>query len=214
LCIAGIAAAALAAGMAPSGGAHGAGANVSAEGNAFTGGLQFAPNAVTVYVGQSVHWTNTDQLVPHTATEDHGLWDLSGTSGVPPYQGFGPGEVRERVFEAGTHHYYCRVHPADMKGVVSVPVTISVKQRRTRKKRRYSQVTVIWASDMPAEGEVFDVERKRGNGEWLRVRLGTRDPRLTFRSKRGVAWAFRARLRKAGDEKAVTDWSPEASTKA
>jgi plastocyanin len=48
-------------------------ASVNANGNAFTGGLSFTPFSVTVPVGGVVRWTNTDMLVPHTATEDHGL---------------------------------------------------------------------------------------------------------------------------------------------
>src|SRR6059058_3132731 len=92
-------------------------AEVNAEGNAFTGGLKFDPAKVGVKVGQVVRWTNTDFLVPHTATEDHGLWDLGGTYGGTPANpsGFGPGESRSRVFEAGTQNYYCRVHPKQMR---------------------------------------------------------------------------------------------------
>src|SRR3954454_11044094 len=106
---------------------------IKAEGNAFTGGLQFDPATVTVRVGDTVQWMNTDAVVPHTATEDHGLWDLDGTYGATPFNppGFGPGETRSRVFEAGTQHYYCRVHPAQMHGVIAVPVFLSrsVRQR-------------------------------------------------------------------------------------
>src|SRR4051794_4927278 len=88
-------------------------AEVDANGNAVVpGSLGFDPVEVSVKVGEIVRWTNTDSSVPHTATEDHGLWRLSGTYGSPgPFQGFGPGESVERRFEAGTHHYYCEVHP-------------------------------------------------------------------------------------------------------
>jgi plastocyanin len=190
-------------------------AHVNAEGNAFTGGLQFAPKNVTVPVGASVQWTNTDAIVPHTATEDHGLWDLSGTYGSPgPYQGFGPGESRQRVFEAGTHHYYCRVHPQQMHGVVAVPVTLAAVHRRDRRHRRYSLVTATWAVQPPANDEVFDVERKRGAAEWQTFQSGTTAGVAGFRSRRGVVWTVRARLRKAADAKATTDWSPDAQIKA
>src|SRR5436309_11203637 len=81
---------------APAGGAAQPAATVKAEGNAFTGGLQFDPASVTVHVGDTVRWVNTDRIVPHTATEDHGLWDLDGTYGATPANppGFGPGETR------------------------------------------------------------------------------------------------------------------------
>src|SRR5919106_230389 len=77
---------------------------VGANGNIITGGLSFTPADVEAKVGDVVRWTNTDFLVPHTATEDHRLWDLTGTYGATPLNppGFGPGEVREWVFEAGT----------------------------------------------------------------------------------------------------------------
>jgi plastocyanin len=89
---------------------------VGANGNVFTGGLSFTPARLTLSVGDTVRWRNTDNVVPHTATEDHGLWDLTGTYGATPANpaGFGPGETRERVFEAGTQAYYCRVHPTQI----------------------------------------------------------------------------------------------------
>ena len=66
-------------------------AKVNAEGNVtqLTGPLRFNPATVTVGVGDQVEWVNTDILVPHTATEDHGLWNLTGTYGMtrltPPW---------------------------------------------------------------------------------------------------------------------------------
>ena len=77
---------------------------VAAEGDVFIpGSLAFNPAQVFVRVGQVVRWTNTDPVVPHTATEDHGLWNLTGTYGQTPVSpaGFGPGEQRSRQFEAG-----------------------------------------------------------------------------------------------------------------
>ncbi|MGH2950964.1 MAG: cupredoxin domain-containing protein [Solirubrobacterales bacterium] len=177
--------------------------DVGANGNAFTGGLSFTPAEVAGTVGDVVIWTNTDFLVPHTATEDHGLWDLSGTYGATPINppGFGPGETRERAFEAGTFNYFCEVHPVDMRGVVRVPATVE-RIRRGGKAR----LRVIWAPAAPAEGQVFDVERRK-RGEWKTVRDGTAKPKATFPGKRG---AFRARLRDADDPSAASDWSPPA----
>src|SRR3954453_15844308 len=111
---------------------------IKAEGNAFTGGLQFDPATGTVRVGDTVQWMNTDAVVPHTATEDHGLWDLDGTYGATPANppGFGPGETRERVFEAGTHNYFCRVHPTQMRGTIAVAPTLAVQRVRVKVKRK------------------------------------------------------------------------------
>ncbi|MDQ3935033.1 MAG: plastocyanin/azurin family copper-binding protein, partial [Actinomycetota bacterium] len=190
--------------------AHGQAASVAAEGNAFTGGLRFQPPDVAVGVGDVVRWTNADVLVPHTATEDHELWDLTGTYGQTPANppGFGPGETRERPFEAGTHRYFCRVHPVQMRGSVAVPVRLAaagtVLERkpsgRTRKRRR---VLVTWAPAAPAAGLGFDVEIRRGDGEWRRWREGKRAASGTFRTQKAKApWSVRARLRRLSDASA------------
>lgn len=193
-------------------------ADVKAEGNAFTGGLRFDPDEVRVGVGQVVRWTNTDELVPHTATEDHGLWDLTGTYGQTPANpaGFGPGETRERVFEAGTQSYYCKVHPAQMKGVVEVPARVAaastVIEKKGSKSRRRRRILATWASAAPADGLVYDVEIRRGGGDWRRWRDGTVRASGTFRTQAAKApWSVRARLRSASDEKAATGWSPVAA---
>jgi plastocyanin len=211
----------------PSGGGGSSGTrDVNAEGNAFTGGLQFSPADVSVQVGQKVRWTNTDKVVPHTATEDHGLWDLSGDFGSPgPYQGFGPGETRERVFEAGTQHYYCKVHPEQMHGVIRVPVQLKLERKKVRIKRRShssrrrkrhfrTRFTVVaaWASSVQ-QGLVFDVQYRRAGKAWKALRDGSGETGGSFRggTKRHATWEVRARLRQANSGSRHTDWSPVAS---
>jgi len=184
---------------------------VNAEGNAFTGGLKFGPAKVSVKVGQVVRWTNTDFLVPHTATEDHQLWNLTGTYGPPGIMGFGPGESRQRVFEAGTQHYYCQVHPQQMHGVVAVPVALSV-----RKGSNGTRALVMrWASRAPVKGEAFDVQVKRGGGKWTTFRRDTRSAsaKLTRQGKK-TTFSVRARLRDAKDATRATGWSPVATVSA
>ena len=181
-------------------------AEVDANGNAFVpGSLGFDPTEVQVPVGGIVRWTNTDQAVPHTSTEDHGLWRLSGTYGSPgPYQGYGPGESVERAFEAGTHHYYCEVHPDDMRAVVEVPVTLRKKSRR--------RAAAVWAKSAPAEGLVFDIERRRNGRPWRALLDGSTERRTTFRlGPDGTRWRIRARLRSNEEPDNATDWSPVAS---
>jgi plastocyanin len=187
--------------------------DVDAAGDPFTPGtLAFKPSSVRVAVGDFVKWTNTDDVVPHTATEDHGLWDLTGTYGIPGNYGFGPGESRQRKFEAGTQHYYCKVHPTQMRGVVRVPVRASVKKLPDGKRR----IAMRWAPAKPAAGQVFDVQLKRGvAGKWRKFRQGTRDPaggRKTSGDK--IKWSIRARLRSASDKSKATGWSPVATVKA
>jgi plastocyanin len=190
---------------------------VSAEGDVFIpGSLAFNPVRTAVRVGQIVRWTNTDPVVPHTATEDHGLWNLTGTYGQTPVSpaGFGPGEQRSRAFEAGTQHYYCKVHPTQMRGVVAVPVFLSRSVRKSGGKTHYL-ILAQWAAKAPAAGEAFDVEVKRANGAWKRVRTATRATSMRFDGgKVDTLWAVRARLRKANDASAATDWSPTITIRA
>lgn len=195
---------------------------VGANGNVFTGGLSFTPAEVTVPVGGIVRWKNTDAFVPHTSTEDHGLWDLGGDYGTPGQTGYAPGETAERAFEAGTHSYYCRIHPEDMRGTVAVAPELAVQRRRVRSRARTRQgrrrvvtrltVTARWAAAEPAEGLAFDVQRRRaGTENWIPLRDGTRETSATFRGGRAPAtWEVRARLRRADDPGAATDWSPAA----
>lgn len=194
--------------------------NVNAAGNPVTGGLAFDPATVNVAIGRIVQWTNTDFLVPHTATEDHGLWDLGGTYGVPLLSspGFGPGEIVSRHFEAGTAHYYCKVHPAQMKGVIAVPVDLRLFGQRQKRRRGHEQprvlryVTATWSLAPPASGEAFDVQLHRGGAAWQTVRSATRETGMVFRAgEGGTRWEVRARLRKADSTAAATDWSPVAS---
>jgi plastocyanin len=137
---------------------------VTANGNGIydTQDLAFRPASVNARVGQVVRWRNTDTIVPRTATEYHGLWNLAGTYGQTPANppGFAPGTTVQRAFEAGTAHYYCMVHPTQMHGVVAVPVALSVSsatasaaRRPSRRSRRPARRRVrarLRANDDPA----------------------------------------------------------------
>jgi plastocyanin len=176
---------------------------VGANGNPFAGGLSFTPALVEAKVGDTVRWTNTDPLVPHTATERNGLWDLTGVYGATPLNppGFGPGDSRERVFEAGTFSYICDVHPDDMAGLVNV---------RPRIKRvgggAKPRLLVTWATVPPAPGQVFDVQRRDDVG-WRTVRDATAKLSGKFAGSHG---RFRARVRLADNPLAASDYSPVA----
>lgn len=213
-------------------------AEVGANGNVFTGGLSFTPAKVSLTVGDSVRWRNTDNVVPHTATEAHALWDLAGSYGATPANpsGFGPGETRQRVFEAGTQAYFCRVHPAQMQGTIEVAPALALqrvrvrirrkkkpvrktdalvarKKKRKGKRRRpktklISYAVAVWASASPADGLAFDVQRARPGGGWIPLRTGTRETNARFRIARGSRWLVRSRLRSASDPAKATGWSP------
>jgi len=178
---------------------------VAAAGNVVTGGLAFEPAETVAAVGDTVRWTNTDFLVPHTATEVHGLFDLTGGYGQTPLNppGFGPGDSRERVFEAGTFEYFCAVHPVQMRGVVSVAPQVKLKRKRRGGK---SRLLVTWAAGPPPAGQTYDVER-RYKGTWVVVFDGTTRSSAKFPGKRGM---FRARLRSASDSALASGYSPVA----
>ena len=66
-------------------------------------GFNFSPASVTVTVGDTVTWTNSDD-VPHTATADGGAFD-TGTIG-------GNSSKAVTLTTAGTFVYHCTIHPA------------------------------------------------------------------------------------------------------
>lgn len=71
--------------------------------------LTFAPAQVTVHVGDTVEWVNTD-FIAHTATARNKAWDIMlarGKSG------------RLEMKTAGTFDYFCRFHP-NMTGKIVV----------------------------------------------------------------------------------------------
>lgn len=80
------------------------------EGSVSIKGFKYTPETITVKVGDTVTWTNSDS-VAHTATADDGSWDTGS---------IGTGESKEVIFtKAGTFSYHCTPHPF-MKGKVVV----------------------------------------------------------------------------------------------
>jgi plastocyanin len=73
-------------------------------------GFSFSPKSVTVTVGDTVTWTNSDAQ-SHTATADDGSWDTDNIAN---------GTSKSITFStAGTFAYHCSIHPA-MTGTVVV----------------------------------------------------------------------------------------------
>ncbi len=91
-----------------------AGASITAQGETVVveaaDGNVFEPATITINVGDTVTWRNTDD-VPHTSTSDDGVWDSGALA---------PGEEFSFTFEeAGTFPYFCEFHPG-MEGTVVV----------------------------------------------------------------------------------------------
>lgn len=86
------------------------GAAVAADQSVSIANFAFAPATVTVTVGDTVTWTNTDAIV-HTATASDGSWDTGDIA---------EGASASITFQAaGTFAYICTPHPT-MTGTVIV----------------------------------------------------------------------------------------------
>jgi plastocyanin len=73
-------------------------------------GFSYSPGTVTITVGDSVTWTNSDAQA-HTASADDGSFDTSS---------IGNGDSATIEFStAGSYPYHCEFHP-DMAGTVVV----------------------------------------------------------------------------------------------
>jgi plastocyanin len=87
----------------------GAGTVQAADQDVAISGFSFSPRTVTVNVGDSVTWTNSDAQT-HTATSGSG-WDTGD---------IGNGESKSvTMSRAGTFDYICAIHPT-MTGTVIV----------------------------------------------------------------------------------------------
>lgn len=177
----------------------------TANGSPFAGGLSFAPAELTVAVGDTVRWTNTDAFVPHTATEINGVFDLGGEYGLPGQTGFGPGEAVEWRFAGGAYDYFCKIHP-EMTGHIDVPVKVRPKGRG-----RKLSVVATWAAEAPPEGQLFDVQRSKNGGAFRTVLDGTSELKERFGARRGQELAFRSRVWLEANPGQASGWSPPAA---
>jgi hypothetical protein len=73
-------------------------------------GFAFAPKDVTVTVGDTITWTNSDATA-HTATADNGSFD-TGTIGAN-------GTGTATFSTAGSFPYHCKIH-SSMTGTITV----------------------------------------------------------------------------------------------
>lgn len=76
-------------------------------------GMSFTPSNVTVKVGTSVKWTNSDAYSTHTATSNDGTSFNSGTLASGSSYSFKPTSV-------GSFPYHCLVHGTSMSGTLTV----------------------------------------------------------------------------------------------
>lgn len=92
-----------------------AGTALAADRPVAISGFSFSPGSVTVAVGDTVTWTNSDAQA-HTATADDSSWDTGTISN---------NASRTITFStAGTFAYHCDIHP-NMTGTVVVQAAAS-----------------------------------------------------------------------------------------
>ena len=73
--------------------------------------FDYEPNAQSVAVGTTITWTNSADR-PHTVTDRGGTFD---TNPVGPHQ-----SASVTFTVPGTYHYFCRINPSRMNGVITV----------------------------------------------------------------------------------------------
>ncbi|HET7868734.1 MAG TPA: hypothetical protein VFM85_00215 [Actinomycetota bacterium] len=61
----------------------------------------------------------------------------------------------------------------------------------------------------PSES-VYDIQRKKGSGDWAAWRTGITSKSVRFKPKASGTWSFRSRLRKTSNG-AKSGWSPARS---
>jgi len=71
----------------------------------------YAPNPVSMRVGQTIAWRNADSIT-HTATQDSGRFNTGSVAA-------GATSAATMMNAAGTFTYHCTIHPG-MVGTVSV----------------------------------------------------------------------------------------------
>jgi len=86
-----------------------AGVTVTIQGN--NASNSYAPNPVSMRVGQTIAWRNADSIT-HTATQDSGRFNTGSVAA-------GATSAATMMNAAGTFTYHCTIHPG-MVGTVSV----------------------------------------------------------------------------------------------
>jgi len=157
----------------------------------------FDPKTATGAFGDTFRWTNDDAL-NHTTTQDSplALWD-SGTMGAGD-------TFATTIDSAGSYPYQCAIHPISMTGVVRIPLRVDPTSGAVGTAFKVS-VAAVGAPD----GFVYDVQRRKGSGDWSIWKRGITTRSATFRPSSAGTWSFRSRLRETGGGK--SGWSPARS---
>lgn len=156
----------------------------------------FDPAVAAASAGDAVRWTNDDSI-QHTTTQDGplALWASGGIASG--------GTFDVTLTAAGTYPYHCSFH-TQMTGKVRVPVAVSPETGTVD-----TVFVVRIASQAAQEGFVYDVQKRRGDGDWKLWKEAITRARARFHPRAAAAYAFRARLREV--DVGSSGWSPRAT---
>jgi plastocyanin len=158
----------------------------------------FDPKTATGAFGDTFHWTN-DDTITHTTTQN-GPLSLWNSGNLAAGDGFS-----KAIDFAGTYPFHCAVHPTSMKGTVKVPIQVAPPSGSVG-----TAFTVTAASVAAPNRFVYDIQRRKGSGDWTAWKTGITSKSATFRAKVAGTWSFRSRLRKTSNG-AKSRWSPARS---
>lgn len=154
----------------------------------------FSPAITVGPIGTTFTWTN-DDAIDHTSTQSSSL-SLWNSGRLDPGEDFS-----KKVNFAGTYPYHCAIH-STMTGKVRVPVDASPATGSVD-----SVFTITIAAVSAPSGFVYDVQRKKGSGDWTAFRTGITSRAVRFDPTSTGRYAFRTRLR-ATSNGARSGWSP------
>ena len=157
----------------------------------------FDPTTATGASGDTFHWTNNDSIT-HTTTQNGplSLWNSGNITA---------GNAFSRAIDfAGSYPYHCSIHTS-MTGTVRVPIQVSPSSGSVG-----TAFGVTVASVAAPSGFVYDIQRRKGSGDWTAWKTGITAKSATFRPKASGTWSFRSRLRKTSNG-AKSGWSPPRS---
>lgn len=157
----------------------------------------FDPKTATGAFGNTFRWTNDDAL-NHTSTQNSplSLWDSGAMSGGDTYS--------KAIDFAGSYPYHCAIHPSSMTGAVKVPIQVDPASGPVG-----TAFKVFVAAVGAPDGFVYDVQRRKGSGDWSIWKRGITTRSATFGPSSAGTWSFRSRLRETGGGK--SGWSPPRS---
>jgi plastocyanin len=147
--------------------------------------------------GDTFHWTNND-TIPHTATQNAplSLWNSGRLSGGSSFS--------KAINFAGSYPYHCTIHTS-MTGTIKVRIQVTPLSGSVG-----TTFAVAVASVAAPSGFAYDIQRKKGSGDWTAWKTGITSKSVTFKPKASGTWSFRSRLRKTSSG-AKSGWSPARS---